>query len=218
MARATEEMQAGRHARGDRGSHRGHQDGNPISRKAGTAAPRSTTWPGEFEKSIADCDEVLKRNPRHFGALSGMGQIYFQLEDWGKALEWYRRALEVNPNMLGVEMNIRMLEEKLQSSSSAWAIDVAASRGCSNGNRCPPRHLAQRELRPHPRQPTRRTTSESAPPMNAAGTRRLRQVAHHVVRDGAVDLVLDRRIDLQPQLAVLLDQAVAARSRRGTLR
>ena len=58
---------------------------------------------------------MLKRNPRHFGALSGMGQIHFQLEQWDKALEWYRRALDVNPNMLGVEMNIRLIEEKLQA-------------------------------------------------------------------------------------------------------
>jgi tetratricopeptide (TPR) repeat protein len=43
-----------------------------------------------------------------------MGQIYFQLEDWASALGWYRRALEVNPNMLGVEMNIRLIEEKLK--------------------------------------------------------------------------------------------------------
>jgi tetratricopeptide (TPR) repeat protein len=57
---------------------------------------------------------VFKRNPRHFGALSGMGQIYFQLEQYEKALEWFRRALEVNPNMLGVEMNIRLIEEKLR--------------------------------------------------------------------------------------------------------
>jgi tetratricopeptide (TPR) repeat protein len=57
---------------------------------------------------------VLKRNPRHFGALSGMGQIYAQLEDYENALRWYRRALEVNPNMLGVEMNIRLLEERLK--------------------------------------------------------------------------------------------------------
>ena len=69
---------------------------------------------GQYDKSIADCHEVLKRNPRHFGALSGMGQIYVQLEDYDNALRWYRRALEVNPNMLGVEMNIRLLEEKLK--------------------------------------------------------------------------------------------------------
>jgi tetratricopeptide (TPR) repeat protein len=69
---------------------------------------------GQYDKSIADCHEVLKRNPRHFGALSGMGQIHVQLEDHENALRWYRRALEVNPNMLGVEMNIRLLEEKLK--------------------------------------------------------------------------------------------------------
>jgi tetratricopeptide (TPR) repeat protein len=66
---------------------------------------------GEYRKSIADCREVLKRNPGHFGALSGMGQIHAQLEEWDEALVWFRRALEVNPNMLGVETNIRQIEE-----------------------------------------------------------------------------------------------------------
>jgi tetratricopeptide (TPR) repeat protein len=67
---------------------------------------------GEFRKSIADCREVLKRNPGHFGALSGMGQIHVQLEEWDEALVWFRRALEVNPNMVGVEINIRQIEER----------------------------------------------------------------------------------------------------------
>ena len=70
---------------------------------------------GQYGESIADCHEVLKRNPGHFGALSGMGQIYLQLEDDEQALHWYRRALEVNPNMLGVEMSLRMLEERLRT-------------------------------------------------------------------------------------------------------
>lgn len=70
---------------------------------------------GELKKSIADCDEVLKRNPDHFGALSGLGQIYLQLEDEERALKWFRRALDVNPNMVGVEMNVRMLEERLKA-------------------------------------------------------------------------------------------------------
>ena len=65
---------------------------------------------GEYKKSIADCDEVLKRNPRHFGALSGLGQIYLQLEQADESLAWFRKALDVNPNMLGVEFSIKRLE------------------------------------------------------------------------------------------------------------
>jgi tetratricopeptide (TPR) repeat protein len=113
MARATEEMQAGRHSRAISILT------DVIKRKPEFAEGwnrRATVYylAGDYEKSIADCHEVFKRNPRHFGALSGMGQIYFQLEQYEKALEWFRRALEVNPNMLGVEMNIRLIEEKLR--------------------------------------------------------------------------------------------------------
>ena len=66
---------------------------------------------GDYEKSIADCGEVLKRNPLHFGALSGLGQIYAKLENYDEALKWFRRALEVNPNMIGVELNIEGIRQ-----------------------------------------------------------------------------------------------------------
>jgi tetratricopeptide (TPR) repeat protein len=66
---------------------------------------------GELRKSLADCDEVMKRNPRHFGALAGYGQIYFQLEQYEKAIVFWKRALEVNPNMGGVEVNIKATEQ-----------------------------------------------------------------------------------------------------------
>jgi tetratricopeptide (TPR) repeat protein len=69
---------------------------------------------GDFKRSLADCDEVMKRNPSHFGALSGYGQIYFQLGEYDKAIEYWRRALQVNPNMPGVEMNIEGAEELLK--------------------------------------------------------------------------------------------------------
>ena len=69
---------------------------------------------GEYRKSIADCKQVLKRNPRHFGALSGLGQIYLALEDYEEALAWFRRALAVDPNLEGVELNIKALEEILK--------------------------------------------------------------------------------------------------------
>jgi tetratricopeptide (TPR) repeat protein len=68
---------------------------------------------GEFKRSLADCDEVMKRNPYHFGALAGYGQIYFRLRQYGKAIEYWKRALRVNPNMDGVEAGIKGAEKLL---------------------------------------------------------------------------------------------------------
>ena len=113
MATGGEEMQAGRY-------------GEAIERFTSVirAKPqfaegwnkRATAYylAGDYGKSIADCREVLKRNPRHFGALSGLGLIYTRLEQYDEALRWFRRALEVNPNMAGVEMNIEQLKELLR--------------------------------------------------------------------------------------------------------
>jgi tetratricopeptide (TPR) repeat protein len=66
---------------------------------------------GEYRRSLADCGEVIKRNPQHFGALSGYGQIYLQLDQPDKALEYFRRALAVNPNLDGVQGMVEKLEE-----------------------------------------------------------------------------------------------------------
>jgi tetratricopeptide (TPR) repeat protein len=66
---------------------------------------------GEYRRSLKDCDEVMKRNPQHFGVLSGYGQIYLRLDQPEKALEYFRRALAVNPNLESVQR----LAEKLDS-------------------------------------------------------------------------------------------------------
>ena len=68
---------------------------------------------GEHEQSLKDCDEVMKRNPAHFGALAGYGQIYLQLDQPERALAYFRRALQVNPNMRGVQQIIPQLEQLL---------------------------------------------------------------------------------------------------------
>ena len=58
---------------------------------------------GDYARSLADCDEVVKRNPSHFGALSGYGQIYLKLDQPEKALGYFERALAVNPNLEQVQ-------------------------------------------------------------------------------------------------------------------
>jgi tetratricopeptide (TPR) repeat protein len=68
---------------------------------------------GQYEKSLADCDEVLKRNPHHFGALSGYGMIYLRLDQPERALAYFERALGVNPNLASVRETVEMLKALL---------------------------------------------------------------------------------------------------------
>ena len=67
---------------------------------------------GDPKRSLADCDEVLKRNPYHFGALSGYGQIHFQQKQYAKAIVYWERALKVNPN-LALSGNIELARKLL---------------------------------------------------------------------------------------------------------
>jgi tetratricopeptide (TPR) repeat protein len=105
MAAGVEHMQSGRHEIAIAAF------GEVIRRDPAFAEgwnKRATVYflAGDYQRSLADCGEVVKRNPFHFGALSGYGQIYFALGEYEKAIGYWRRALEVNPNMPGVERNI----------------------------------------------------------------------------------------------------------------
>ena len=113
MARGTEEMQAGQHDKAVQ-TFTSVIKAKPDFAEGWNRRATVHYLAGDFERSIADCGEVLKRNPLHFGALSGMGQIFFQMRDYDRALAWFRRALEVNPNMVGVELNIKGIEELLR--------------------------------------------------------------------------------------------------------
>ena len=68
---------------------------------------------GDYAKSLADCDEVIKRNPQHFCALSGYGMIYLRRDEPSKALQYFERALAVNPNMRQVEATVEALRRLL---------------------------------------------------------------------------------------------------------
>ena len=113
MAKGGEEMQSGRLAEAIQTFSEVIR-GKPDFAEGWNRRATAYYLAGEYQRSLEDCDEVLKRNPQHFGALSGAGQIHFALENYELALVWFRRALEVNPNMVGVEFNIHRAEERLQ--------------------------------------------------------------------------------------------------------
>jgi tetratricopeptide (TPR) repeat protein len=68
---------------------------------------------GDYRRSLADCDEVMARNPYHWGALSGYGMIYMQLDQPARAIEYLERALAVNPNLDQVAQTIEALKTLL---------------------------------------------------------------------------------------------------------
>ena len=70
---------------------------------------------GLLELSLKDCDEVIKRNRNHFGALSGYGQIYLSMGDLERAATYLERALRINPNLAGAASTVQMLRERLDA-------------------------------------------------------------------------------------------------------
>jgi tetratricopeptide (TPR) repeat protein len=68
----------------------------------------------DYGHSLADIREVLKREPRHFGALSGLGLILQDIGDDKQALEVYRRALAVYPRLQRIPDLVKTLQEKVE--------------------------------------------------------------------------------------------------------
>lgn len=69
---------------------------------------------GDYDRSIADCEEVIRRNPIHFGALSGFGLNYVKKRDLERAVEYFERALAVNPNLEQVEAGLEQIRELIR--------------------------------------------------------------------------------------------------------
>jgi tetratricopeptide (TPR) repeat protein len=66
----------------------------------------------EYSASLADIRRTLELEPRHFGALSGLGVILEQLERKPEAITVYKRALEINPQLETVQKSLEELEKE----------------------------------------------------------------------------------------------------------
>jgi tetratricopeptide (TPR) repeat protein len=71
---------------------------------------------GNFAESVADIQKTLALEPRHFGALSGLGMINMELDRQPDALKAFEEALKANPYLPGARQQILDLKKKLQGS------------------------------------------------------------------------------------------------------
>ena len=69
-----------------------------------------------FSESVRDCRQTLQRNPFHFASAVGMGHCYLEMCDALAALECFRWALQVNPDMENVRAQVGYLQRTLEGS------------------------------------------------------------------------------------------------------
>ncbi len=69
---------------------------------------------GHYTESVRDCHEALEINPYHFIAAVGMGRAYLELGNPISALESFRRALRLNPDLEGVRAQANRLAKLVE--------------------------------------------------------------------------------------------------------
>ena len=75
------------------------------------ATVRFMLW--KFEESRDDVFEVLKREPRHFGAISGLGMINLRLGDLKGAMQSYETLRRVFPASPEAERYLPIIRQEL---------------------------------------------------------------------------------------------------------
>ena len=68
----------------------------------------------DFAASVADIEATLALEPRHFGALSGLGLVYIQQGELDKARDAFVKLLEVHPNSANAQQNLERIENELR--------------------------------------------------------------------------------------------------------
>lgn len=69
---------------------------------------------GELAKSMSDIQKTLSLEPRHFGAISGMGLIFLQRGDERAALDAFEEVLKIHPQAPGAGKHAERLRKKLK--------------------------------------------------------------------------------------------------------
>jgi tetratricopeptide (TPR) repeat protein len=65
---------------------------------------------GNFPASLNDICETVKREPRHFGAYSGLGMIRAEMGEYPRAVAAFELAKKHNPHIVGIDDEITRLK------------------------------------------------------------------------------------------------------------
>ncbi|MFT4862802.1 MAG: tetratricopeptide (TPR) repeat protein [Pseudohongiellaceae bacterium] len=69
---------------------------------------------GDLDASISDIEKTLALEPRHFGALSGLGLVYIQRNELRKAKQAFEDLVAVHPNSTNAQTNLDAVNESLR--------------------------------------------------------------------------------------------------------
>jgi len=67
----------------------------------------------DFDASVSDILETLKREPRHFGAISGLGLIFSRSGKLDEALGAFEQVLEISPRSANAQRSVQQLRQEL---------------------------------------------------------------------------------------------------------
>ncbi len=67
----------------------------------------------KLSESVADIEKTLALEPRHFGAISGLGLIFMAQEDARGALKAFEQVLEIHPQSSSARINVEWLRKQL---------------------------------------------------------------------------------------------------------
>ena len=74
-------------------------------------------YQSDFEGSLADIESTLRLEPRHFGAIWGLGMILGRQQEFERAIEAFERLLEIKPNSQDARPRIELLKREMAKNS-----------------------------------------------------------------------------------------------------
>ena len=69
---------------------------------------------GDYEASVSDIERTLELEPRHFGALSGLGLVYLEQGKFVKAKAAFESALQIHPHSRSIRYNMELVDSYIR--------------------------------------------------------------------------------------------------------